>query len=177
MTSYSPLSSSVKPFGITFLEVQQDKNNLWVIYLPSFSLDLSDLNVRYFTFFGWVFALLVGLPCNGSVTWKMLEPLALILICRVSCSSQSLLFGRFVLKKSTWKLLSSERLRAKKLPLASLVVIIYTNEKKGIKPMKTRNLSQLVSAMGCLQEKWLLLPLEKWNFKFDVSYQTMWRLF
>ena len=130
MTSYSPLSSSVKPFGITFLEVQQDKNNLWVIYLPSFSLDLSHLNVRYFTFFGWVFALLVGLPCNGSVTWKMLELGALILICRVSCSSQSLLFGRFVLKKSTWKLLSSERLRAKKLPLASLVVIIYIEREK-----------------------------------------------
>ena len=89
-----------------------------------FPLNLSSLNARCSTFFGWVFALIVGCCCNDSVISKLLELGVSILICGVSCSSRSLLFGRLVLKKSTWKLFSSGRVGAERLPLASLELYI-----------------------------------------------------
>ena len=156
---------------MTFLEILKVENNLWLTYLPSFPLNLSCLNARYSTFFGWVFALIVGCCCNDSVISKLLELGVSILICGVSCSSRSLLSGRLLLKKSSWKLFSSRRVGAEKLPLAFLelyiLCLIFLPEFEE----KTRNQkANWVPTLHFFRDPFLSLSLEVINKLLDGDY-------
>ena len=58
----------------------------------------------------------------------------------------------------------------KSLYMCVCLFIYILNVRKGIKLIKTQNLSQLVSAVGCPHEKLCLFSVEKLNYKFDASY-------